>query len=107
MVLQNADIAHGSYNGYVEVIRRNDAAIGELWAAIQADPELAESTALFVQGSTAETIVRKATEIDADLIVVGSHGHGAMYQLLVGSVSEAVLRQSEIPVLVVPTHDRK
>ncbi len=33
VVLQNADIAHGSFNGYVEVVRRNDAAIGELWAA--------------------------------------------------------------------------
>ncbi len=48
VVLQNADIAHGSYNGYVEVIRRNDAAIGELWAAVKADPELAYSTAFFV-----------------------------------------------------------
>ena len=29
VVLQNADVAHGSYNAYVEVIRKNDAAIGE------------------------------------------------------------------------------
>ena len=48
VVLQNADIAHGSFNGYQEVIRRNDAAIGEIWAAVQADPELADSTAFFV-----------------------------------------------------------
>jgi len=48
VVLQNADIAHGSFNGYQEVIRRNDAAIGELWAAVKADPELADSTAFFV-----------------------------------------------------------
>jgi len=48
VVLQNADIAHGSYNGYVEVVRRNDAMIGELWAAVKADPALADSTAFFV-----------------------------------------------------------
>lgn len=48
IVLQDADIAHGSYNGYVEVIRRNDAMIGELWQAVKSDPELAESTAIFV-----------------------------------------------------------
>lgn len=48
VVLQNADIAHGSYNGYVEVVRRNDAAIGELWAAVKGDRELADSTAFFV-----------------------------------------------------------
>lgn len=48
VVLQNADIAHGSFNGYQEVIRRNDAAIGELMTAIREDPELADSTAVFV-----------------------------------------------------------
>ena len=48
VVLQNADIAHGSFNGYSDVIRRNDAAIGELWQAVKADAELADSTAFFV-----------------------------------------------------------
>jgi len=48
VVLQNADVAHGSYAGYLEVIRRNDAAIGELWTAVKEDEELAGSTAFFV-----------------------------------------------------------
>jgi len=48
VVLQNADIAHGSYNGYVEVIRRADAQIGRLWDSIQADPELRDSTTVMV-----------------------------------------------------------
>lgn len=48
VVLQQADIAHGSFNGYVEVIRQNDAALGELWKAVRADAELRESTAIFV-----------------------------------------------------------
>ena len=48
VVLQNADVAHGSYNCYVEVIRRNDAAIGEIMDTVRADPELASSTAVFV-----------------------------------------------------------
>ena len=48
VVLQQADIAHGSYNGYVEVIRQNDAAIGEIWSAVKADPVLAESTAFII-----------------------------------------------------------
>ena len=48
VVLQNADVAHGSFNAYSEVIRRNDAAIGEMWQAVQADPELADSTAFMV-----------------------------------------------------------
>lgn len=48
VVLQDADIAHGNYGGYVEVVRRNDAALGELWKAIKQDPELANSTAIIV-----------------------------------------------------------
>ncbi len=45
---QNHDIAHGSYNGYVEVIRRNDAEIGRLWDSIQQDPDLKDSTAILI-----------------------------------------------------------
>ncbi len=48
VVLQQADIAHGSFNGYVEIIRQNDAALGELWSAIREDPALAQTTAVFV-----------------------------------------------------------
>ncbi len=48
VALQNADVAPGSFNGYVETIRRNDAEIGKLLDAIQADPELKDSTAVFV-----------------------------------------------------------
>lgn len=48
VVLQNADVAHGNFNAYVDVIRRNDAMLGELWKAVQADGELADSTAILV-----------------------------------------------------------
>lgn len=48
VVLQNADIAHGSFNAYAEVVRRNDTAIGELMTAIKDDAELRDSTAVFV-----------------------------------------------------------
>lgn len=48
ITLQNADIAHGSYNGYVEVIRRNDQELGRLWDAVQQDPDLKDRTAILV-----------------------------------------------------------
>ena len=38
----------------------------------------------------------------ASFVVMGSHGHGAMYDLLVGSTTQGVLRQAPCPVLVVP-----
>lgn len=48
VVLQNADVAHGSFNSYVEVIRRNDQELGLLWDAVQADPQLRDTTSIFV-----------------------------------------------------------
>jgi nucleotide-binding universal stress UspA family protein len=60
------------------------------------------ATALLIQGSIVETIIREADRLDADLVVVGSHGHGAVFDLLVGSISEGLVRRSSRPVLVVP-----
>lgn len=65
-----------------------------------------DATALLVHGKTVDTILTEAADLDIDVIVVGSHGHGAMYQLLVGSISEGVLQRSSRPVLVIPTHER-
>ena len=53
-------------------------------------------------GTVAEEILNEADELNADLIVMGTHGHGAMYNLLVGSAAKAVLKQSTRPVLLVP-----
>lgn len=46
--LTNADVAHGSYNAYVDVIRRNDVELGRILDTVQQDPQLRESTAIFV-----------------------------------------------------------
>jgi len=56
---------------------------------------------LLLRGDAADEIVTCADSIDADLIVVGSRGHGAIANALLGSVSRAVLRESRRPVLVV------
>lgn len=58
--------------------------------------------ALLVQGPTAETIVAEADRLGVDAIVMGSHGHGALFRAFVGSVSQQVLHESRVPVLVVP-----
>jgi nucleotide-binding universal stress UspA family protein len=65
-----------------------------------------EATALLVQGATAETILKEAAKLKVGMVVMGSHGRGMMRHLLVGSVSEDVIRRSLVPVLVVPTHNR-
>ncbi|MFO7898642.1 MAG: universal stress protein [Planctomycetota bacterium] len=64
-------------------------------------------TALLVPGPTAPKILGEADRLDADLIVLGSHGHGALYHMIVGSVCEGVLRRARCPVVVVPDPSRK
>lgn len=58
--------------------------------------------AVVVQGPTVQKIVEEAVRLHADLIVIGSHGHSALYDLVLGSVSDGVIRKSPCPVLVVP-----
>lgn len=53
-------------------------------------------------GAVAEEILDQANRLNADLIVMGTHGHGAMYNLLVGSATKGVLKHSTRPVLLVP-----
>ena len=65
-----------------------------------------DASALLVQGPTVDTILEEATKLSVDMIVIGSHGRGAMYKLLVGSVSEGVLHGAECPILIIPTHER-
>jgi hypothetical protein len=46
--LAQADVGHGSYNAYVDVLRRNDAEIGKLWDQVQADPVMRGKTSLLL-----------------------------------------------------------
>jgi hypothetical protein len=48
IVVREADVAHGSFNNYLQVLRRNDEMLGEVWGAVQSDRELAGSTALLI-----------------------------------------------------------
>jgi nucleotide-binding universal stress UspA family protein len=59
-------------------------------------------SSLVIQGYPVEKILEMAEKRHADLIVMGSHGHGALRNLLVGSVTEGVMRRATCPVLVVP-----
>lgn len=61
-----------------------------------------EATALLVRGSTVKALLTESERLEADLIVLGSHGHGLMHRVLLGSVSQEILQKSSIPVLLIP-----
>lgn len=61
-----------------------------------------EAHALCVQGSIVDVILERTRRHPVDLIIVGSHGHGALRRMLMGSVSEGVLRGAPCPVLIIP-----
>lgn len=46
--LAQADVAHGSFNAYVDVIRRNDTEIGKLWNSVKSDQEMKDKTTVFI-----------------------------------------------------------
>jgi nucleotide-binding universal stress UspA family protein len=52
-------------------------------------------------GEAGEEVCAQAKELGADLIIVGTHGRGAIGRALLGSVAESVLRASPVPVLTV------
>jgi nucleotide-binding universal stress UspA family protein len=60
---------------------------------------------LEVSGAPAKEVVRIAGKVDADLVVVGTHGRRGVRRLVLGSVAEEVLRTASCPVLVVRAKD--
>src|SRR5437773_7230742 len=52
------------------------------------------------QGVPADQIVQLASDLDADLIVVGTHGRRGVKRLMLGSIAERVVRLAPCPVLV-------
>lgn len=58
---------------------------------------------VFLKGPVCESILNHALEINADLIIIGAHGHGGPNcKAPVGHISQCVLIQSKIPVLIIP-----
>jgi nucleotide-binding universal stress UspA family protein len=84
---------------------RSDAALAQLLT--RDERERYAATLVTRSGAPFVEIVRYARGEAIDLIVMGTHGRGAIAHLLVGSVAENVVRKAPCPVLTVPVagHD--
>ena len=88
--------------------KRDHIAIKEVLQAFSEEVKADEEDQTFVtdeilikDGAPAEIIVQTAIEQDCDLVVMGTHGHGAIADVLIGSTAKWVIKQSPIPVLVI------
>lgn len=59
------------------------------------------------EGEFGENIINTAKEVNADLIVMGSHGRRGLDKILLGSVAEQVLHKTHIPLYIIPTKDNE
>jgi universal stress protein A len=91
------------------------ANVAELTASIEraADQQLAEvKNGLEARGAATQTvrvtgypaveIIEQAKKLSAAYIVMGSHGHTAFYDLVIGSTASAVIKRAPCPVVIVP-----
>jgi len=69
------------------------------------DPTPAHQTEL-IPLKPAEALIRAAVEHSARMIVVGTHGEGALRAALIGSTPYKLIHQTDVPVLVVPAEER-
>ena len=88
--------------------KRHHAAMKEVLEAfseeIQANAEdqtFDTDEVLIKRGTPAEAIVETAQELNCDLIVMGTRGHGVIADVFIGSTAKWVLKHSPIPVLVI------
>lgn len=66
-----------------------------------------KARSLHVNGTPVTAILEQAHAAHAAYIVLGSHGHTAFYELLVGSTTHGVLKKAPCPVVIVPPTKKK
>ncbi len=82
------------------ILSEGSTELADTAAALGLDKSVVDTKV--VEGSSGQMIIHEA---DVDVIVVGSHGHGFISRVLIGSVSEYVVRHSTRPVLVLRHED--
>lgn len=83
-----------------EAKRRAVTKLEELLATLK--PDLPSATTQIAEGSPLHALLDYVKESGADFVVLGSHGHGVIASLLLGSVAEGMVRKAAVPTLIVP-----
>ncbi|MBK1832533.1 universal stress protein [Roseibacillus ishigakijimensis] len=80
--------------------QRAQKALEERAQELQLSPDRYQTRVL--TGPLVDSLIDCAREIDADLIVLGSHGHGIVARMLLGSTAQRIVNEAVLPSLIVP-----
>ena len=94
------DFAYGQAEYLSAATAQANAAIKHAKSALE-QAGVSVETSLIEAPATWRGIIQAAESVQADLIVMGSHGRSGLEKLLLGSVTQAVLTHTHLPVLVV------
>jgi nucleotide-binding universal stress UspA family protein len=83
-----------------EAKRRANRKLEELLAGV--DSDLTGVVTRLVEGSPLHALLEYVKDNRADMVILGSHGHGVVASLLLGSVAEGMVRKALVPTLLVP-----
>ena len=83
-----------------EAQRRATTKLEEFLTEVRKEVPAANSH--MTEGSPLHALLARVAESQADFVVIGSHGHGVIASLLLGSVAEGMVRKASVPTLVVP-----
>jgi nucleotide-binding universal stress UspA family protein len=99
-VVEPVRVGFSEYASYVGPEEDRGDAMAKLQAIKSPSPMVTIEYRL-LEGDPATVIAETAAEIDADLIVMGTHGRTGFSRFIMGSVAEEVLRKATCPVLTV------
>ena len=83
-----------------EAQRRATLKLEEFLTEVQR--EVPGATSHMTEGSPLHALLAHVKDSGADFVVIGSHGHGVIASLLLGSVAEGMVRKATVPTLIVP-----
>jgi nucleotide-binding universal stress UspA family protein len=96
----------GDLGGPVQIVTppTREQVVEEMRQSLNLSALAPQASAVAESGDPQTVIVDHAVTHEADLVVLGTHGRRGFRRLLLGSVTEAVLREAPCPVLTVPAH---
>ncbi len=64
-----------------------------------------EAEGLLIQGPTVDMIEAEVKKLNIDLLILGSHKHGFLYETFIGNTAMRIIKELSIPVMIVPLPD--